>query len=469
MQEIIKKFRISNILFFLIKIVSFIIPIFSLGISTRILNPYDYGNISYLQNTLSYFLILAPFGLNIYAITKLGKNFEKTKELTSQIFSTNFLTTTISVLAYLLMGFFFDKTKLSFYLIFSLILTSNLINVEWLNYHMKKHLILSIILLFSKVIYLLNLLLFPYFYEYIYYYILLFVLVEFLPKLLNFLFMNYTFNFKFDFSKTLSLLKESMPFFINILFVELYSLFDITVLNFFLPYQDIGFYSLSLKIIRYIIILLSVFSPLLLSKFSNNRSLSSLSSDIVSIQNVYFFLTIGIISGLFVLQESIFFIFFDDLYLDSLDYFRLLIILIFPITLNSYISRDIFYSIGLEKKKFFVSLFASIINFVLLIVLVPILKVYGAVFSVIFTEYFVLLLSIYFLRIKLRFYKFFSLPLLASLLSAVVLNFILEFLKVRFFYIINLQNLIVLSLVGFSLYLLLFIIINKILGKTFKK
>jgi len=191
------------------------------------------------------------------------------------------------------------------------------------------------------------------------------------------------------------LLRKSLPYSLNILFVGAYTKIDVILLGFYsIDYNAIGFYAASY-------LLLSVFTfPLVyLSKSILPKTASITKKEIVKKKFIIrwglFIALVGIIisAALFFNSGAIIKLFYGDSYLESINAFMILSFALFPIIVNTYIV-DTLYATGLAGKASKGTFLALVTNIIANVTLIPILGIIGCAIAAVISETLLLLYGI---------------------------------------------------------------------------
>lgn len=109
--------------------------LFYASYAARVLSPDGVGKVAYGQNIVSYFLLIAAFGIPYYGTREIARcrNFPKEKnKLFSELVTLNFISTAICLLAYSIFVILVFPDSLLLYAICGLELLLNFTKIEWL-------------------------------------------------------------------------------------------------------------------------------------------------------------------------------------------------------------------------------------------------------------------------------------------------------------------------------------------------
>lgn len=119
----------------LYRVLNVIFPLISATYIARVLSPEGVGKVAYAQNIVSYFLMFAALGIPSYGTREVAQNRNDPRALSklfSELFVINFASTALCIAAYGLFVCAAIHTDGLLYMVFSLDLFFNFINIDWL-------------------------------------------------------------------------------------------------------------------------------------------------------------------------------------------------------------------------------------------------------------------------------------------------------------------------------------------------
>lgn len=133
-----KSIRINAIFKIALNILNIIIPLVVSPYIIAILKRESYDLYTNANAQMQLFMTLGSFGIFSYGVREISKvhnEKEKVKSIFSSLFIIGFVTNIFFTLAYLIFAFFFskDSSELHLYMILTIQLMGNIINVEWMN------------------------------------------------------------------------------------------------------------------------------------------------------------------------------------------------------------------------------------------------------------------------------------------------------------------------------------------------
>jgi len=118
-------------------VLGLLFPIITFPYVSRVLGPDKLGAVNFVQSYGYYFVHLASFGINSYAIREVSKvrdDKEKVTKVSNEIYNINLFFSIISTVVYFLIVLATPKLRTDFilYAVYSLIIISNFLTLEWL-------------------------------------------------------------------------------------------------------------------------------------------------------------------------------------------------------------------------------------------------------------------------------------------------------------------------------------------------
>ena len=353
-----------------------VFPLVTFPYVSRVLGSAEFGKYNFAVSIVSYFALLAAFGLTNYAVregARIRENRKALSCLTSQLFSFNLLT---SAFAYILLFFItFYSSKLNIY--FTLIAVQSLciilttIGLDWVNIVYEDTVIYCWIMIGGS--YGGNV-----------------VNLFYIRKYVD---VFFTFSIPFrKFFVPMSIL------FLNSLAVIIYVNSDITILGMFESDSVVGIYSFSSKIYN---ILKQLINAVIVVAVP--RLVVTLVSDIQryrkyleDIFNLLILILLPISSGLFMLSKSIILIVGGQEYLVGESVLRLLSFSIIFALISS-IYTNCMLIIGREEKKILIGTsISAIFNIVGNLILIPYIGMIGAALTTVLAEFLNMLMQRYY-------------------------------------------------------------------------
>ena len=361
----------------------------------RYLGPTEFGILNYLLALVFLFTSISSLGINPVLTNTLIKNKRKTNNnIISNSYILRFFSSLFGYLIFILFIIFLHGKN--FYLNYSIIIGLSIIVKSYevlFSYFESKSLskyivisqTISLVIVFSLTVFFLYLELDL---KYIYYCFLVDSLI--ILVLINIFFFTKERNFLFslDFKKIYKIICKSFPVLLSIVSVVIYMRIDQVMINLLLSENDVGIYSVSVRIVEMFhfipkIIMVSYLPILLISKNYN--------FELIKINSLLFKVSILVIFFIIISSKYITSIFFGEIYIESvlttiLLSLSLIFVFIGVVNEHWYISKNL-------QKYYALNVFiGAITNIILNYFLIPSFGISGAAYSTILTYLFIIFL-----------------------------------------------------------------------------
>lgn len=401
-----------NALFFVCyKILGAIFPLITVSYASQVLLANGVGKVSSAQNIVQYFVLIAALGIPNYGIREAAMVREDSKQrsvLFSELFSINFVSTTVCLIAYYLMisQLTIYRNEFVLYFVAGFNIFLNYFNVDWFYQGFEEY---SYITKRSFVIKIISLILLFVFVrqpkDYINY-ALIYVFGFAGNSIINFINLK-KYGIKFSL-KEMNVLKHIKPVLVMLfttVAIELYTLVDTTMITFMCDSENVAYYANSIKIVRLVITLVTAIGGVLLPRLSYYKA-QGLVEECENIVNrvfgLMFFLLMPCGVGLFVLSESIVYVFFGYSFEGAIVTLRIASFLVYALGFSNLFGTQVLLTFGEEKKLFHATVCGAVSNIILNSLLIRIYQQNGAAVASIVSELLVTILTYYYARKHLR-------------------------------------------------------------------
>lgn len=451
-------------------------PLISFPYASRILMPEGIGKINFAISTVSLFTMLSNLGITSYATRECAKVKNNKIELTKfvkEILSIQFICILISLILFFISILTIPKLfeYRTILLIFSLHIILNIFTLDWLYYAIEN---VKIIPLFSFIFQVIALV-----------YLFCFVKTEndLIPyaifgviPAIGTAFSNTIYSTKYvSYKENVRLnLKKHVPFIFTFfgmtVVTNLFSIIDSSMLGFLSSDYELGIYTASLKINKMVIgLVVSLFTVLLprlhLYYTDNQNQFNTLCKKSL---NIVILLSIPISFGLFLLSDSLIYLFCGTNYFNSVNVMKIMTPIVSFIGISNILGTQILPSISKERLSLISYGAGCCINIICNLLFIPNYGAKGAAIATLIAEFLTLIiLSLFNKNITLD--KSIFKNLIKAIISSFIMFIVLEFLKQ---YINNVFIcVIVIPIIGIIVYLiclylfktpLIFEILNKI-------
>lgn len=419
---------------------SILFPILFFPYSSRVLTPYYYGKYNFTLSIVSYFVIIANLGIPIYGIRELTKSKiegnEVLKKSFSEIFFISIFSSSFSFILFLMVILKFNKLKEenTLFLIIGMTILFSFLTLDYFFIVIENHKRRTIRLLVVRIISLIFLFTLVKESKDYLKYALIMTLPEIIAKIIDFVAVR---RYLFFNIRNLNLKKHLKPLvviFFYVISTNIYLNLDSTMLGILKGDKEVGYYSVAVKMTKIFIPLVTslglVLAPRMIEKIKNNDK-TNLFKDMDLYLNFIFFLTLPIVSLLFILADNIVLIFSGEKYINSILTMKIMLPIITFISLSGFSSAQILIPSDKEDVVFKVSLIGLISNFSLNFILIPKYGILGAGIATLIAEFLVCIFR--FLGVKKIFpeYKMFTKERINYFFAFIISFLVCEVLKMN--------------------------------------
>ena len=249
-----RSLKLNTVLNVVKQLCSVLFPLITIPYVTRTLQATNYGKVNFSSSIISYFVLFAAFGINNYSIREGGQIRNRKEEFTkfaSEVFSINCWTTFMSYIG--LIGLLIFSVKIREYslliIIQSLSIILSTLGANWVNTIYEDYLFITIRYIVMQVISFVCLFVFVHKPEDYVVYTIIHVIATAGGNLFNIPYIRRYVKLKFTFNANFR--KHMIPLlllFFNEVAFAIYVNSDITILGILKTEQDVGIYSLAVKI-----------------------------------------------------------------------------------------------------------------------------------------------------------------------------------------------------------------------------
>lgn len=428
---------------------SIIFPLITFPYVSRVLGNDEYGRYSFSASFTSYFMLLATFGINNYAVregARVRENRNKIEKLVSDLFTIELITTCISLFLMLLLTVVNSKIGNYRQLIIiqsvGVILTA--IGVDWVNTIYEDYMYITVRYILIQLVALVAVFLFVHSPKDTAQYCLILVLGAYGGNLINLFYIRRYVKIKICFRKVDWKLYfiQLLLLFVNSLATVIYVNSDILMLGFFTSNRQVGIYSFASKIynmVKYMInAILVVTVPRLAYILTTNEG--DYKKYLDSIFNVLILVLAPCVTGICMLSKQIIILVGGEQYMLGNTSLQILSFSLVFALIASIFSNCILIINRLEKRCLVGTITSAVVNVGLNIILIPIIGVTGAAITTVVAEFINMLIQRYYaykeLSIKLKLNKWIILPAIIEIIVIVLICTLFG----RIFTGLNVQN-----------------------------
>lgn len=389
---------------------SLLFPLITFPYISRILEAENLGKIVFASNVVSYFSLLAMFGINGYGIREVAKvrnDKDKLLKLVAELFAINISATVITYILFILSVYFvspfFEYRTLL--LIYSLTIIFTVIGFEWIYTGLEKFFYLTIRYVVFQALSILLLLVFVKTSEDFLKYAAISVFSSVGANLLNFFQLRKVLAVdSFPVQRNLDLKRHLKPLLVLFLLVfvgSVYSLLDSVMLGILSSDYQVGIYSVATKVNKLVLTLVvSVGTVLLprLSFLSGNENRKDFLALFYKSLDFVFLMAFPCCIGLFVLAEPITVLLSGENFLESVPCMKMMNPIILVIGISNCIGVQLLFPLGKERLVLVSDFFGALINILLNLSLIKKYGGFGAAVATICAEFTVASIQLFFSR-----------------------------------------------------------------------
>lgn len=402
-----KSIKINAILNGIKQCCTVLFPLITIPYVTRILGNENYGKINFSNSIISYFILIAAFGIAPYAIregAKLRDDKKLFNEFVNEIFTINIITTMFSYVILFLLIIFWKKLDgyLMLILIQALPIIFTTIGVDWVNNIYEDFLYTTIRYLFVQSLSIILMFILVRKRNDYYMYAAVTAFSSIAANIVSIYYVRSRYT-KVKICKSIKKckkhLKAMMLLFGNSIATTIYVSADITILNLFKGDAITGIYSIAVKIYtimkQLFVAVIGVTLPRLayyLGQENENQYNLLLNKILYAI---IIFSTPAMV-GLFILSKNIILFIAGKEFVSGYVALRILMIALFFALISSFYSYSIIIPNRLEKYSLISTIIGAVVNVLLNILIIPFMSANGAALTTLISEIVVLVLFIYY-------------------------------------------------------------------------
>lgn len=399
----LKSVKVNALLNVIRQCMTIIFPLITIPYVTRVIGVENYGKINFGNSVISYFTLIAEFGISTYAVlegSRLKKRESELMQFSNEAFSVNLLTTVFSYMVLFLTIALIPQVRVYGFLLLiqALPIVFTALGIDWFNiisedflYTTVRYIVvqcLSLVMLFIFVKHESDYLL----------YALIISGSNIGGKIVNLLYIRrkyikIKFVLKMNFFKHL---KRMSVFFANSLAISIYVNADLTLLTIFKGDVATGIYSISVKIYTIIKQVLAAIISVLIPRVSfyiGEQMMDEYAKLLTKAVHILVLMMLPAIIGVFVFAKSIVYIIGGNDFILGADSLRILSLAIFAGLLSSLMISAVLLPNKQEKYVLKTTIFAAIFNIIANFILIPLYSYLGAAITTLFAEIIVLVLS----------------------------------------------------------------------------
>lgn len=370
-------------------------PVITYMYVSRIFGTSGMGQLGFSKSIITYFQLVSMLGVMNYATSVIAANKKDDYGLcknAQEILVINFTSMVIAYIAFFIC--IFCSTKLFSYRVLLLIYATQIflqvIGVEWLYLGLEDFKYITIRTIFVQVISLIGMFVFVHNKQDLYIYALIQVISNGGANLFNF-FHSRKFFFRKKIEK-LEIKKHLRPIvfiFFTILFANLFTQLDTTMLGFMKGDDAVGLYSAADKLSSMVSGLIGSLSMVIMPRvafYKGEGNMKKINKYLTDTICVIFMLSIPISIGMFFFSDYIILWFSGSEFLPAIITAKILAIRVLLAPVNALFVLYFFIPMGMEKRSLLITGVAALLNLLMNSVLIPIISYNGAAIATVSAE-----------------------------------------------------------------------------------
>lgn len=399
-----KSIKYNFIMNFIRVLMTIVFPMITFPYASRVLTEYGLGRVTYVSTIVSYFQLIAAFGISNYAITegaKIRNDKEKLNRFVSEMFYINIFTMVIAYCSFIVVFLlpYFKSYRFLLAINCTTIFFST-IGIEWLYELIEEYQYITIRSIVFQVISLILLFALVRNSNDAAWYIGLTVLATAGSNVLNFIHSKRYVKISIKKIKFVDIKKHLKPmtymFGVSVASV-IYLNSDITMLGTMKSNREVGIYAAATKMNQVLCQLIKSICTVVLARLSfykSNDKEDEYNSLLTSVFKSLVLLIIPAMFGMFLLAPQIIMLISGASYMDAVPTVRILVLNLFLSPINGFIAYQIFMPIKKEKIIFWATCGGAVSNIIMNVVLIPYFSYNGAAIATVMAEGMVMLISI---------------------------------------------------------------------------
>lgn len=375
------------------QIMLLIVPLITMPYLTRVFTPDQTGINSFTASVVNYFMLFGALGMQMYAnrqVAYVRDNNEKLRKTFWSLYATQLITTTISLIAYLIFVLFVRDNK-AIYLVQGISIIATMIDISWLFMGLEDFKKVSLRNILVKLLGLIGIFVFVKTSDDLLLYIFISTIINVIGMIVMWLYIPREIR-KVQIDKNL-IKKTIVPLlllFLPQIASQVYTLLSRTMIGILSTEAQVAFYDYSQRIVRIVLALIASIGTVLMPRVSNMNSNGEKDKIKDFVNKAFMFvsyLSIPMAFGLMGVSENLISWFLDKEYIQVGSLAAISSIIIIPVSWANIIGVQYLIAIKEEYKYTYSVVISSILSFIANIILIPRMGALGAVISLIIAEF----------------------------------------------------------------------------------
>jgi O-antigen/teichoic acid export membrane protein len=381
-------------------------PIVTTPYVSRILGVENIGIVNFAVTYASYFALFVALGIPMYGMREIAKhnnNPEGRNKVFSELFTINVLSAVIFSIVYLVTIYsvpILSQDK-DFLLITGISVLFVPFNVDWFFSGREKFKLVTLRTLAAKIIAVGGLFIFVRTREDIIPYLILTIVANLSSQIWNFGYMLKTeVRLRLKHLQIKKHLNAVLVLFASNIAISVYTILSTLLLGFLSDYTQVGYYTSAIKVSKIVLPIVTAMSPVMIARINTIKEEKDSQKEIMRLLNNSFgymmMLAVPATIGLMVIAPRFVPLFFGEEFIPATASLQILSLLIVIIGVSTLFGWQALFAMGYEKKILTTTIFGTIINIGLTVLVVPQYGSLGASFAYVITEIIVAIMVVLF-------------------------------------------------------------------------
>lgn len=377
----------------LYQIMLLIVPLITMPYLTRVFTPDKIGINSFTASITNYFMLFGALGMQMYAnrqVAYVRDNNEKLRKTFWSLYTTQLITTTISLVSYLIFILFVEDNK-AIYFVQGISLVATMIDISWLFMGLEDFKKISLRNILVKILGLIGIFTFVKTSDDLLLYIFILTSINLIGMIIMWAYIpKEVIKVQIDKELMKKTIVPLLLLFLPQIASQVYTLLSRTMIGLLSTDAQVAFYDYSQKIVRIVLALIASIGTVLMPRVSNMNS-NGEGDKIKEFVNKAFmfvsYLSIPMAFGLMGVSENLISWFLGKEYMQVGSLAAISSIIIIPVSWANIIGVQYLIAIKEEYKYTYSVVISSILSFISNIILIPRMGALGAVISLIIAEF----------------------------------------------------------------------------------
>ncbi len=398
----VKKNFLYNVVYQLLVI---LLPLVTVPYVSRILGAKGIGEYSYSASYAQYFIIIGMIGISIYGNRQMAyvkKDKDKLAKEFWNIYTLQFVTTTLSLILYLIMFVGLNSNNRMLYVVQAITIIATIFDISWffIGYEDMKSVVIRNSI--TKIVGTLLIFLLVKNSNDVILYALIMGTTTFIGQLIMWVSIPKLVKFnKPNLKDSLSHLKPALSLFVSQLAIQVYVLLDKTMLGIMSSATEVGFYENSQKTLKLVLTLITALGTVMLPRMSalySEGNMEEFKKMIYKAFSFVNFMVFPMVLGLIAISDGFSLWFYGENFIGVENLLKIGSLILLAISWSNILGMQVMIPMKKEKQFTISVTVGAIVNFLLNFILISNLKSVGTTISSVIAEMAVTGTQLYLLR-----------------------------------------------------------------------